>query len=417
MSLKPIRHGSLFLAGSAFLIAGVNGQEPVRVRARAFDIVYSVNDEALPLNAIHLWYSADHGASWHESGFDEDRQSPITFTAPQEGLYGFFLVVANSMGPSSMVPTRGTEAQLWAFVDFTPPIVQLHPVRQSTMLGQRVLQIRWTAIDSHFGSRPVGIAYQRLPDETWHSVTRDPLANSGRFDWRLPEDLSGPVSVRLSVTDQGGHRVNSERQVIEIPPAPVEHPTHAAQPATLGSGTATSTVGRARLGPTQVNERAARLFSEALALRRRGEFRQGIAHLREAVKLNPRWAEAFAEMADMLYRIGDVDRALSAYKLALREQPTLRSAHRGAAIAYQQINDHTSAARHLRTILRSSPNDAEVWMNLGDIAVYQGDEVLARACYTRATRTDSSATQVIADARKRLSLMAEVSRKYRQTGQ
>lgn len=55
-------------------------------------------------------------------------------------------------------------------------------------------------------------------------------------------------------------------------------------------------------------------------------------------------------------------------------------------------------------------------MNLGDVAVFQGDEVLARKCYVRASQIDPDATQVIADARKRLELMAEVSRTYRPGG-
>ena len=135
--------------------------------------------------------------------------------------------------------------------------------------------------------------------------------------------------------------------------------------------------------------------------------------MREAVTLDPERAEAFAEMADMLYRVGDWDRALNAYELALRQQPTMRAALRGAAMVYRQRNDHATAARYLRSILRYNPNDAEVWMNLGDVAVFQGDEVLARECYTRATEMAPDASQVVEDARKRLALMTEVSRTYR----
>ena len=78
--------------------------------------------------------------------------------------------------------------------------------------------------------------------------------------------------------------------------------------------------------------------------------------------------------------------------------------------------DHAAAANLLRTVLRHNPNDAEVWMNLGDVAIYQGDEVFARECYLRATQIDPGATHVITDARKRLSLMAKVSRSYRPPG-
>jgi cytochrome c-type biogenesis protein CcmH/NrfG len=70
----------------------------------------------------------------------------------------------------------------------------------------------------------------------------------------------------------------------------------------------------------------------------------------------------------------------------------------------------------LRTILEQKPNDAEIWMNLGDIAVYQGDELMARECYTRATEAEPSAEEIIAKAQKRLTLMAELSRGYQREG-
>jgi len=413
MPRNLVWHGCLYLAIGAFGAAIARGADHIQVRSRVFDIEYSINEDALPLASVQLWYTLDGGANWQEFGFDEDRQSPITFHAPQEGLYGFFLVLANTTGPSSTKPTSTTQPHLGAFVDYTPPVVQLHTLRSTTMLGQRVLQARWTAIDPHFDVRPVELAYQRPPDETWYPVTPDPVANTGRYDWRVPEGLSGRVAVRLTVTDKGGHRIDSEQQVIEL--APVQ-PIERAGDASLGvSATTLASAGRnvALPGLAQSTEKARRLFSEAEVCKQRGEFREGIARLREAVKLNPRWAEAFAEMADMLYRIGDPDRALRAYELALKQQPTMRSALRGAAMVYRQRNDHVAAARMLRTILRYNPNDAEVWMNLGDIAIYQGDEVLARECYTRATQIDPGATRVIADARKRLELMAEVSRRYR----
>ena len=90
----------------------------------------------------------------------------------------------------------------------------------------------------------------------------------------------------------------------------------------------------------------------------------------------------------------------------------MRSALRGVAMAYRKKGDHGAAAGALRSILRDSPNDAEVWMNLGDVAIFQGDEVLARECYTRASSIDPQATEIVANARKRLDLMASVSRTY-----
>jgi Flp pilus assembly protein TadD len=401
MGRRLIGHGCLLVLIGGVGSLEVYGADPLPVQARVFDIDYAVSEEALPLDSVQLWYTMDRGEAWHRYGLDEDRQSPISFHAPSEGLFGFFVVLSNATGQSSRPPTRSTQPHFWAFVDYTPPVVQLHPARQTTLLGQRVLQIRWTAIDAHLGSRPVEIACRRPPADAWLPVSTDPLANTGRYDWRLPEDVVGQVAVRVTVRDKGGHAVESEQQVCEITAA---GPGDSALVG--GDGNAPEVTDAARA-------RAERLFREGLAHRDRGEYRLGVARMREAVRLDPRSAEAFAEMAGMLYRMDDIDRALHAYEIALEQEPTLRSALQGAAMVDRQKKDYTSAAARLRTILRHHPDDAEVWMNLGDIAIFQGDEVMARECYTRAVETDPMATQVIEDARKRLALMAKVSRTYR----
>ena len=416
MTRELLRHGCLALAAGAGLASAALAGDHLRIQTRVFEIEYDVNDAALPLDSVQLWYTLDQGTSWHLYGQDEDRQSPITFHAPSEGQYGFFFVLTNATGASSAPPTPSTKPHLRALVDFTTPVVQLHDLRQTTLLGQRVLQVRWTAIDTNLSARPVEIAYQQLPDETWYPATADPLANTGRYDWRLPDGLVGPVAVRLTVSDKAGHRVESERRVFEsttsrsigAPPA---------QPAAPGALPRRPTAPGAASVSKEARARAARLYAEALTHRERGEYRDGIARLREAVRLNPQLTDAFAEMGGMLYLLGDLDRALNAYGIALKQQPTLRGALQGRAKVHRLRNEYSLAAESLRTILRYNPDDAEVWMNLGDIAVYQGDELLARECYTRATQIDPQAKDIIEQAQKRLALMAEVSRTYRETGQ
>ncbi len=404
------RHGCLFLGTVVSGLSAFGSPEPIPVHAETFDIDYHVNDAALPLASVQLWYTPDRGQTWRDYGGDPDRQSPITFSAPGEGLYGFYLIVTNAAGPSSSAPLNGAQPQLWAFVDSTAPVVQLHPLRQSTQLGKRILQVRWTAIDAHLGPRPVALSYESRPAQRWRAITPDPIANTGRYDWTIPDDVSGPVAVRVTVQDQGGHRTHSKPEVMELGghlspagAAPDDVRLSIQDPAVPVSRPAAA--------------RAKRLFDEALRFRDRGLYAEGIARLREVVRLRPDWPEAFAEMADMLYRIGDPERALSAYQLALRHRPNMRSALRGSALVYRRQNDHTAAARSLRTILHNQPDDAETWMNLGDVAVYQGDELLARECYTRATQVDPRAPEIVAEARKRLDVMASVSRTYRPTGE
>jgi cytochrome c-type biogenesis protein CcmH/NrfG len=163
-------------------------------------------------------------------------------------------------------------------------------------------------------------------------------------------------------------------------------------------------------GSPRAKERAAQLFSMAMEDAKNGLLTGGVSRLREAVKLDPDMPEAFAQMGGMLYLLGDLDRASGAYEIALRQQPGSREALRGMAKINERKGEMPAAAERLQTILRSNPKDAEVWLQLGDVAVHQGDEVRAREFYVRASQIDPQASAVIADAHQRLALMAEVSR-------
>lgn len=404
-----VRHGCLLITVAAFNGGAALAAETIRVRSRTFEIEYTVNEAALPLDSVELWYTKDGGQNWQRYGLDDDRQSPMPFRAPSEGLFGFFLVLTNGTGASSAPPGPSTQPHQWAVVDFTPPVVQLHPLRQAHALGQRVLQVRWTAIDSQLTSRPIQIEYQTLSDRAWQQVSPEPLSNTGRFDWRLPPNLIGSVALRIAATDRGGHRTTSDPQTIDVTSAPAAQPSANGPTPSLASPTY---IDRdvALAGSRRAKKRVAELFEQGIRHRERGDYVGGIARLRDVVRLDPQMTPAFTAMASMLEKIGDLDRSLNAYEIALKQDPTNREALRGSAVVFRGMHDYNSAAKQLRTVLRYHPDDAEIWMNLGDIAVFQGDELLARGCYTRATQIDPTAKKVIADARERIALMSRVSR-------
>ncbi len=401
---------------SLFLAAGVavpaRGEDTDRVRSRTFDVEYFVNENALPLDSVQLWFTHGDDGTWHQFGFDEDRHSPITFHAPDEGLFGFFLVLTNSTGASSEPPTPSVKAHQRVFVDFSQPVVQLHAIRQTTQLGQRVLQIRWTAVDSHLTVRPIELSFLRPPETTWRMVDPEPLANTGRYDWKLPDEMSGSVAVRVTVSDLGGHRVESEPQAIELSPITAQPENVPIEPATAARNDRlpVDPDATALPGSKKAKERVARLLAQADEHRTRGEHAEAVARLRETIKLDPQRTQAFVEMADMLYCLGDLDRAQNAYEIALKQRPNMRAALHGTALIERDRKNYSGAAERLRTILRYNPSDAEAWMSLGDVAIFQGDELLARDCYNRATSIDPSAANTIAEARQRLAMMTEASR-------
>jgi Flp pilus assembly protein TadD len=97
--------------------------------------------------------------------------------------------------------------------------------------------------------------------------------------------------------------------------------------------------------------------------------------------------------------------------LALARDRTLRSAFSGLAESCTAARKYDEAARHLRDLLQLEPKDARAWLNLGDVQMWRGDEVSARASYENAATTDPNAADVIARAKLRLDNMDLVRRR------
>ncbi len=379
----------------------------IRAQKSTVEIEYETNATALPLERVELWYTRDDGRTWTFHGTDEDRHSPVVFRAAEEGQFGFFVVLTNATGSSSGRPVASTRPQISVFVDFTPPVVQIHPARMTPSAEARVVQVRWTAIDAHLEPRPISIHYKFESGSDWRAIHTEPLANTGLYDWRISDDMMGPVRLRVSAVDRGGNQSHSEEQPFEIP---------SAMPLSTTVGTSEFFSGflpdddATLSGSQRARKRVAALVTQAREHDERGELVEGIARLRDAVRLDPTATEAFTEMGRMLLAVGDSERALDAFQIALKQRPKDRAALLGAALAQRDQRNYPAAAEHLRTILRYRPDDAEIWLALGDVAVFQGDELLARECYLRASRIDPEATAVIADARQRLALMSSFGR-------
>jgi len=367
-----------------------------KVRSRTFDVNYAINDAARPLSLLELWYTRDSGQTWHNAGSDRDTESPIAFTATEEGLYGFFVVAANSAGASSPTPQSGTTPQQWAFVDYTPPVVQLHPVRPGSSGPARTLLVKWTAIDAHLASRPVALTYRTLDDGAWETIARA-LANTGRFEWRIPDDVTGRIMLRISVRDAAGNLSTAALGATDLEglfrPAPAApEPTPAAVPAD-----------QARHEPTELDRaRAQRLFEQATAHAARRQHQLAISRLKDTLTLDPTRSDALVELGRALYAVGDTNESVRAYELALAQDSDLRAARAGLALTFYGVGEYDRAVEHLQAILQQNPKDVEAWLYLGDVEFRRGDELTALEHYEKAATLDPEAREVIQQARARL---------------
>lgn len=377
-------------------------QSVPKVRSQVFDIGYQVSEAALPLLAVHLWYTLDRGQSWRHYGRDDDAQSPMPFHARDEGLCGFYFVVTNDAGASGNAPGPDTEPQQWAMVDYTPPIVQLHSAEQDPdSLAYPMLRIRWTAIDQHLPTRPVGLWYRSVPAGEWAAIVRD-VANTGRYDWRVPDDVTGSIVVRVTVRDHGGHLVAAISPATEV----VRTRTQATD--SLIAARETHTAESGALDPadqTRIQALAARGVWHA----DRGEHRLAVARFRDALKLDAGHADALLGMADSLYTLGDQSPSIEAYQLLLKRDPTNRDGLERLARALVAQRKYPAAVKQLEILVRQNPDDVMGWLELGDVALYQGDQVTAAEHYRRAATLDPAAAEVVTMAKARLANLSGVA--------
>ncbi|HUU82890.1 MAG TPA: tetratricopeptide repeat protein [Phycisphaerae bacterium] len=385
-----------------------------RVRSRVFDVEYHVNPAAEPLESVRLWYTLDRGSTWRLYGQDEDRQSPLCFNAAEEGLYGFYFVAGNATGTSGREPASGSPPQYWAYVDYTLPVVQLHPPQVDPRASSTaVVSIRWTAIDAHLPPRPVELAFRMAPDGQWRAIA-DNLANTGRYDWRVPEEVSGRVDLRIAVVDEGGNRAEAVR-AYDL--APLIATPSGMEVSGEGDEVVATLTASSRVIDEGARQRSRKLYEQGMRHRDRGERKLAMARLRDALKLDPGYSMALVDLGGLLYGEGDQEAALEAYQLALEQDPYLRSAVEGAAKVHIARREFDEAGEQLWRILRRDPEDAEFWLNLGDVAIYRGDELSAREHYERAANLDSTATEIVERAQKRLADISGLRRRYQQHGQ
>lgn len=408
MAISTPWHGCLLTAllslaaGAEFPLAGAS--EHPAVRTQSVELHYRIVPDTMPLIEVDLWYTTDHGRSWWRYGSDPDCTPPMIFGAPSEGLYGFYIVAANRAGCSSGPPQPGTPPQSNCLVDLTSPVVQFHGAAKGTdFKTTRTVQLTWSAYDGYLASKPVTLYYQKPDQATWQLIESG-LPNSGHYPWPIQPGLAGPVSLKLSVSDRAGNITEQVWSQLTIEP-----------PATLTGEPATSQpVARARQAP-QEPVQPARADIAGLARRKvelgtwhlvRAEFDVASERFREALQLDPTLVDARNDLAGILYKQGRYDLALREYQRTLALDPAHSQALKGVAMTYIQRHEPDLAQAALQKMLLSTPDDPEVWLNLGDLALKMNQRTRARTCWEKAVQLSSPGSPTVTRARQRLDAYA-----------
>jgi len=205
-----------------------NGTVPVVIGSKRVSIGYNVLAKHLKdVEYIELWYAQGEKGPWQFYGFDDDKVTPVHFVAPSEGIYRMLVVVVDRWGRRSCqrvnsggglsksveIPAE-TPAQQVMFIDYTKPELYLQ-----VSLGQEqtqdcdagILEIGWIGFDSHLPEEPVELYWQGENHskhsgevKQWNKIGKR-HGGVGKMNWRLPDDLAGPIVIKAVIADAVGN--------------------------------------------------------------------------------------------------------------------------------------------------------------------------------------------------------------------
>lgn len=112
-------------------------------------------------------------------------------------------------------------------------------------------------------------------------------------------------------------------------------------------------------GGSDKNSRRLDYLSEALTLEKSGDIEAALTSYRLALREKPEDHKILINMAIAYSRSSRMDEAIRCYKRALEIEPGLSAAHYGLAFLLMKRNDRDEAIQHLEAFLASPPSSAD----------------------------------------------------------
>jgi len=120
----------------------------------------------------------------------------------------------------------------------------------------------------------------------------------------------------------------------------------------------------------------------------KGDYDRAMADLDEAIRLDPKYANAYNNRGVVHGSKGDDDRAIADYDRAIRLDPKYATAYNNRGFAYAGTGDYDRAMADLDDAIRLDPKLANAYNNRGIAHGSKGDYERAIADYDQAVRLD-----------------------------
>lgn len=188
------------------------------------------------LKQVHLYVQIGD-KDWAEAGTsqvnykqgDKDPPQPLTYTAPADGVYGFYVAPESQSGQRARAPRKNDPPMLFVVVDTKEPVVAVTGVRVTPGPDRKPqVEIGWEAADPNLLPNPVTLEYAIDPSNegNWkviqHGLPNNAGRSAGRYVWDVPDELDYKFYVRVRAVDMAG---NYGFQVWSDPRGPKGAPT------------------------------------------------------------------------------------------------------------------------------------------------------------------------------------------------
>ena len=141
-----------------------------------------------------------------------------------------------------------------------------------------------------------------------------------------------------------------------------------------------------------------------LALYKQGKLNEGVSYLSRAVQICPDYAKAHNNLGSALAQQGKLEEAMSHFSTALQIDPDLPEAHLGMGLALDRQGALDEAINHYSRALAMRPHNVEVRNNLGVALARQGRVDEAVEHFSKALQTEPDNMQVRNNLKKALGL-------------
>jgi tetratricopeptide (TPR) repeat protein len=126
--------------------------------------------------------------------------------------------------------------------------------------------------------------------------------------------------------------------------------------------------------------------SRANALMKKGSVDAAIDCCKQAIELDPNFADAYNNMGNLWVRVGDLKASINCYQQAIKINPNFAAAYNNLGLSLMDQGETELAIRSYQKAVKIKPDHADAYSNMGNALNSQGDKKAAIGSYKQAIK-------------------------------